>query len=362
MTGQYLYWDESKKNYIAVSAENQAKQQQGSVEKKEKEKESKTKAAKQLAKDMERWAKAQNKKKEEIKRVTEEVAAPATVAKVETKKDSSTADTIFSLISKQTSESERLQAINAAYKNQQQQSIFKKPEVLAGFSSAKKAVTASLSSSSSSSSVAAANSGLVSYAKTSDSEDEDDDDDDDESKLVDYTKLVCLLCRRGFASKEILTKHTLASTLHKQNLEKRRSSKQVNVVKSQSQMQQSMEEEPQMKYRDRAAERRSKFGVEKIHLKNSARNTAPVPYEQPTKDGLDNSNIGNKMLQKMGWTQGSGLGKTQSGRVDPITVQQRAKGAGLGMRGSSYGLDGSESGDYRKVAKKVTMARFYEAS
>ncbi len=44
----------------------------------------------QLAKDMERWAKAQNKKKEEIKRVAEEVAAPATVAKIETKRDSST--------------------------------------------------------------------------------------------------------------------------------------------------------------------------------------------------------------------------------------------------------------------------------
>ena len=45
------------------------------------------------------------------------------------------------------------------------------------------------------------------------------------------------------------------------------------------------------------------------------------PYVQPTKDGLDESNIGNKMLQKMGWNKGSGLGKSQSGITDPIQVR-----------------------------------------
>ena len=44
------------------------------------------------------------------------------------------------------------------------------------------------------------------------------------------------------------------------------------------------------------------------------------PYVQPTKDGLDESNIGNKMLQKMGWNKGSGLGKAQSGMTDIIKV------------------------------------------
>ena len=102
------------------------------------------------------------------------------------------------------------------------------------------------------------------------------------------------------------------------------------------------------------------------------------PFEQPTKDGIDESNIGNQMLQKMGWNKGSGLGKTHSGRTDIIQVdfvfnwkkiknliistqvQQRSRGVGLGMRGASYGLDGSE-GDYRTAAKKITQARYMEA-
>jgi len=53
--------------------------------------------------------------------------------------------------------------------------------------------------------------------------DSDSDDDDsvttggqvDESKLTDWSKLACLLCKRQFQTKEILTKHTQMSDLHK---------------------------------------------------------------------------------------------------------------------------------------------------
>lgn len=41
-------------------------------------------------------------------------------------------------------------------------------------------------------------------------------------------------------------------------------------------------------------------------------------YEQPTKDGIDHSNIGNKMLQAMGWPEGSGLGQKCQGITAPI--------------------------------------------
>lgn len=34
---------------------------------------------------------------------------------------------------------------------------------------------------------------------------------------------------------------------------------------------------------------------------------------QPTKDGLKSDNIGNKMLQVMGWQEGKGLGRHQQG-------------------------------------------------
>lgn len=39
------------------------------------------------------------------------------------------------------------------------------------------------------------------------------------TSLTDWTKLICLLCKRQFPSKEVLVKHQQFSDLHKQNLE-----------------------------------------------------------------------------------------------------------------------------------------------
>ncbi|KAM4861500.1 G patch domain-containing protein 2 isoform 2-T2 [Thomomys bottae] len=43
------------------------------------------------------------------------------------------------------------------------------------------------------------------------------------------------------------------------------------------------------------------------------------------------SNIGNRMLQNMGWTPGSGLGRDGKGISEPIQAMQRPKGLGLGF-------------------------------
>lgn len=61
--------------------------------------------------------------------------------------------------------------------------------------------------------------------------------------LIDWNKLACLLCKRQFANKETLVKHQQLSDLHKQNLD---------VWKKQN--------IPSAPYRDRAKERRAKFG------------------------------------------------------------------------------------------------------
>lgn len=67
------------------------------------------------------------------------------------------------------------------------------------------------------------------------------------------------------------------------------------------------------------------------------RKAAPVPG--PTTSGLfgENSqpipenNIGNRMLQSMGWTPGTGLGPDGKGISEPIRALQRPKGLGLGF-------------------------------
>lgn len=47
---------------------------------------------------------------------------------------------------------------------------------------------------------------------------------------------------------------------------------------------------------------------------------APVRAETPPEPAKDENNIGNKLLKKMGWSQGSGLGLSGEGRVDPMWV------------------------------------------
>lgn len=43
-------------------------------------------------------------------------------------------------------------------------------------------------------------------------------------------------------------------------------------------------------------------------------------YEEPTKAGIGADNKGNRLLQKMGWQEGMGLGKSNQGRTTIIQV------------------------------------------
>ncbi|KAJ3100195.1 G patch domain-containing protein 8 [Phlyctochytrium planicorne] len=45
---------------------------------------------------------------------------------------------------------------------------------------------------------------------------------------------------------------------------------------------------------------------------------------------IDSANMGFKLLQKMGWKIGSGLGKNGQGRVDPIPISQKMDTSGVG--------------------------------
>ncbi|XP_074927386.1 RNA-binding protein 10-like [Chelonoidis abingdonii] len=99
--------------------------------------------------------------------------------------------------------------------------------------------------------------GLVAaYSGESDSEEEPERASDREEKLTDWHKLACLLCRRQFPSKEALIRHQQLSGLHKQNLEIHR-----RAHLSEQELEALEKNDMEMKYRDRAAERREKYGV-----------------------------------------------------------------------------------------------------
>lgn len=319
-TQQYLYWDGEKQAYVPAMDANNAAQGATSTsqkESKEKKEKPKSKTAQQIAKDMERWAKSLNKQKENFKSSFQTFSQ-------EERKEAAAADAGFTLFEKKPGALERL--VTEASKATEEESSSSKVGLVAAYSG--------------------------------DSEPEEVmEGDDKEDKLTDWKKMACLLCRRQFPNKEALNRHQQLSDLHKQNLEVLRRSKL-----SEAELEELERKETEMKYRDRAAERREKYGIpEPPPVPKKRKFTQPTPvvnYEQPTKDGLNSDNIGNKMLQAMGWKEGKGLGRNQQGITTPIEAQLRMKGAGLGTKGSNYSLAASDT--YKDAVRKAMFARFTE--
>lgn len=80
------------------------------------------------------------------------------------------------------------------------------------------------------------------------------------------------------------------------------------------------------KYKDRAHVRRKKVGSD---VPSSKINDASSSVFKPIKS----ENKGRLMLEKMGWAAGEGLGKTKSGRTEPVIATVRKTGSGLGYGG-----------------------------
>ncbi|KAM7005859.1 RNA-binding protein 5 isoform 2-T3 [Tautogolabrus adspersus] len=330
-TQQYLYWDGEKQTYVPASTDataglndNAAAGSKEAKEGKEKKEKPKSKTAQQIAKDMERWAKTLNKQKENFKGSFQPVSQ-------EERKEAAAADAGFILFEKKAGGFDRLM-----------------PEVLRG--PEEEPTTSSANSS---------KLGLVAaYSGDSDPEEGGAEVDgvEGQDKLTDWTKLACLLCRRQFPNKEGLLRHQQLSDLHKKNLEVLRRSKM-----TEAELEELERKETELKYRDRAAERREKYGIPEPPAPKKKKFSQPAPvinYEQPTKDGLNSDNIGNKMLQAMGWKEGKGLGRNQQGITTPIEAQLRTKGAGLGTKGTNYTLSSSDT--YKDAVRKAMFARFTE--
>ncbi|ELK38090.1 RNA-binding protein 10 [Myotis davidii] len=353
---QYLYWDGERRTYVPAleqSADGHKETGAPSKEGKEKKEKHKTKTAQQIAKDMERWARSLNKQKENFKNSFQ----PISSLRDDERRESATADAGYAILEKKGALAER------------QHTSMDLPKLASDDRPSPPR-------------------GLVAaYSGESDSEEEQERGGPErEEKLTDWQKLACLLCRRQFPSKEALIRHQQLSGLHKQNLEiHRRAHLSENELEALEK-----NDMEQMKYRDRAAERREKYGIPEprpsedlqellrhlllpardgkndmsavlsraLHLSTSL-SAASVDFEQPTRDGLGSDNIGSRMLQAMGWKEGSGLGRKKQGIVTPIEAQTRVRGSGLGARGSSYGVTSTES--YKETLHKTMVTRFNEA-
>ncbi|XP_023327115.1 RNA-binding protein 5 isoform X2 [Eurytemora carolleeae] len=126
-------------------------------------------------------------------------------------------------------------------------------------------------------------------------------------------------------------KHNTVSDLHKQNLE----------TWKQAKMERRLSAPVGLQYRDRAKERRNKFGDDDIPPPNKFKekymkamdNIAASTAADTTDMKIGDDNVGNKMLQKMGWKEGLGLGKANQGRTDIVdTSDGRTNSAGLGVK------------------------------
>ncbi|KAF6205360.1 hypothetical protein GE061_019531 [Apolygus lucorum] len=324
---KFLYWDAAKETYLNSPSDGKPREPQSTQmtaeevlkedeQKKGKEKEGekdKVKVAKRIAKDMERWAKTLNQKKEIAK---QNVVAQA--AGMSNMKAAGAADIGYAVLERK---DHPLISVNNGMDKP------KIPESL-----------------------------VAAYGQGSDSE-EDDESAQEDKMHTDWVKNVCLLCKRQFGSRDMLVKHQQMSDLHKENLAAWYRSKGLDPDDAQHRSKQ---------YRDRAKERRLKYGEPDKPLPSKLKESyikareAVVSYEEPTKSGIGSDNLGNKLLQKMGWSEGMGLGKSNQGRTSIIQAERRNATAGLGTK--SVGVTPGPGETYKDCVKKMMAIRYSELS
>jgi hypothetical protein len=150
----------------------------------------------------------------------------------------------------------------------------------------------------------------------------------DKVHKTDKGEPICIICRRRFPTLDKLKLHENLSELHKQNLQKlaeKKAAQQVSLSLALPDSAPTQPSEPSAQqpvsteYEDRAQKRRKMYGQE-LTMPPPLRNTfsldeAPPSLTTPSSsaDNLGDSNIGNQMLQRLGWTAGSGLGRHASG-------------------------------------------------
>lgn len=284
----YVYWDGERGRYVPAPSTadedgNSTATTSAADDRKKLKHDDKVKVAKKIAKDMERWAKTQNRRDARMHTVSAPTATTTGEAHTES------ASTTNCGPASQTTSSADVGFAMFGRRNQ------------AGGSAASASRIADSANSSKSSSLVAAYGG--------ESGDEEDpasssasEDAASTSVHVDLEKMACLLCKRAFASRQQLNKHLTKSQLHRSNLA------------ACGQPASPSSAENSIGYRDRAAERREQHTTEAPPAAKQRQHQAPAP---PV------SGVGNKMMQAMGWSDGQGLGRNNQGRTDLVQAGRR---------------------------------------
>lgn len=116
-------------------------------------------------------------------------------------------------------------------------------------------------------------------------------------------------------------------------------------------------------YLDRAAERRDAFGIKEEELKKIKDNTAnrPVIKAESMQESItSDDSIGAKLMKKMGWKEGSGLGKDSKGIVEAIKAKTLDNlSAGIGAA-NIISADEIRSKSYNDNARDSRKKRYNE--
>ena len=165
--------------------------------------------------------------------------------------------------------------------------------------------------------------------------------------FADQKRNWCLLCFSKFDTPEELHAHDRNSEYHQKELKDEKAVKWALAQLKKAGIAQDIVQEapkapqaPAPEYRDRAKERRQAFGRDDTN----ARQKAPAPEEEEDETPVKTTSIGASLLNKMGWTEGSGLGAQGTGVTEPIPTEIYAQGVGLGAQGSRLGEATEEAG------------------
>ena len=138
---------------------------------------------------------------------------------------------------------------------------------------------------------------------------------------------ICTLCRRKFANVEKLRQHEQLSALHQENLAKKAAADAQAAKQKETTTTETI-------YRDRTKERQmlySASSTDASHVDKLLASVNPVASVEKQSEvvrpeqTLGDTNVGNQLLQKMGWKSGEALGRKQEGETGTETVANSLK-------------------------------------